>query len=164
MTFERMMAQQLSPFGPYVAIGRPAEPLAPLGAARDYVPDPIWQDEVQRRMLDAGVVVLIVGTSEGLAWELWRLRDLGHLHKVILVFPPTGDLSNRWSALLARDRQSEKPLLPDAVRPEKTLAVIYADDMTPIVIEGTRDERSYETAMRIAGMLAITTGAEPTAA
>jgi hypothetical protein len=73
--------------------------------------------------------------------KLWRLRDLGHLHKVILVFPPTGDLSSRWNALLARDRQSEKPLLPDAVRPEKTLAVIYADDLTPIVIEGTRDER-----------------------
>jgi hypothetical protein len=54
--------------------------------------------------------------------------------------------------------------LPDEVRPEQTLALIYADDLTPIIIEGKRDEWSYQTALRLGGMLAITTGAEPVAA
>lgn len=161
MTFERVVQDQLSPFGPFVGIGRPEEPLSPLGAARDYVPDTVWQEEVQQRIRDAAIVVLIIGTSQGLAWELSRLRDLAQLHKLILLFPPADDVVNRWLTLFARDRATEHPILPDQVRPQETLALIYADDLTPIIIEGRRDEWSYETALRIGGMLAITTGDEP---
>lgn len=160
MTFERVVQDQLSPFGPFVAIGRPEEPLSPLGAARDYVPDAVWQDQVQQRIRDAAIVVLIIGMSQGLAWELSRLRDLAQLHKVILLFPPADNVVSRWLALFARDRATGLPILPDGVRPQQTLAVIYADDLTPIIIEGPRDEWSYETAVRIGGMLAITTGVE----
>ncbi len=163
MTFERVLQDRLTPFGPFIAIGRPEEPLSPLGAARDYVPDTAWQDEVQQRIRDAAVVVLIIGTSQGLAWELSRLRDLEQLHKLILLFPPADDVENRWRTLLAHDRAATIPILPDAVRPERTLALIYADDLTPIIIEGKRDEWSYQTALRLGGMLAITTGAEPAA-
>ena len=63
-----------------------------------------------------------------------------------------------------RDRTAATPFLPVAVRPEQTLALIYADDLTPIIVEGKRDEWSYQTALRLGGMLAITTGAEPVAA
>ena len=161
MTFERVIQDHLSPFGPLVAIGRPEEPLSPLGAGRDYVPDSDWQDEVQQRIQAAAIVVLIIGTSQGLAWELARLRDLGQLHKLILLFPPSDDVVNRWATLVARDQASGLPILPGEVRPEATLALIYADDLTPLVIEAKRDEWSYETALRIGGMLAITTGAEP---
>ena len=161
MTFERVVQDHLSPFGPFIAIGRPEEALSPLGAARDYVPDTVWQDEVQQRIRDAAVVVLVIGTSPGLAWELSRLRDLGQLHKLILLFPPADDVVNRWLTLLGHDRTAGIPFLPDAVRPEQTLALIYADDLTPIIIEGKRNEWSYQTALRLGGMLAITTGAEP---
>jgi hypothetical protein len=161
MTFERVVEDHLSPFGPFIAIGRPGEPLSPLGAARDYVPDADWQDEVQHRIQAAAVVVLIIGTSQGLAWELARLRDLAQLHKLILLFPPADDAVNRWVTLLGRDKASGLPILPDEIRPEQTLALIYADDLTPLIIEGKHDEWSYETALRIGGMLAITTGVEP---
>ena len=161
MTFERVVQDHLSPFGPFIAIGRPEEQLSPLGAARDYVPDTVWQDEVQQRIRDAAIVVLVIGTSPGLAWELSRLRDLGQLHKLILLFPPADDVVNRWLTLLGHDRTAGSPFLPDAVRPEQTLALIYADDLTPIIIEGKRNEWSYQTALRLGGMLAITTGAEP---
>lgn len=161
MTFERVIQDHLSPFGPFVAIGRPEEPLSPLGAARDYVPDSDWQDEVQQRIQAAAIVVLIIGTSQGLAWELARLRDLAQLHKLILLFPPADDVVNRWATLVGRDQASGLPILPGGIRPEATLALIYADDLTPLVIEAKRDEWSYETALRIGGMLAITTGVEP---
>jgi hypothetical protein len=116
---------------------------------------------VLQRIRDAAIGLLIIGTSQGLAWELSRLRDLGQLHQLILLFPPADDVVTRWLTLLARDRATGFPILPDAVRPQQTLALIYADDLTPIIIEGARDEWSYETAVRIGGMLAITTGAEP---
>jgi hypothetical protein len=164
MTFERVVEDHLAPFGPFIAIGRPEETLSPLGAARDYVPDAVWQEEVQQRIRDAAVVVLVIGSSHGLAWELSRLRDLGQLHKLILLFPPADDVVQRWQTVLGRDRAAENPILPDQVRPERTLALIYADDLTPIIIEGKRDEWSYQTALRLGGMLAITTGVEPVVA
>ena len=153
MTFRASGPGLASPFGPFVAIGRPEEPLSPLGVARDYVPDAVWQDEVQQRIRDAAIVVLIIGTSQGLAWELSRLRDLAQLHKLILLFPLADDVVNRWLALFARDQATGFPILPDEVRPQQTLALIYADDLTPIIIEGPRDECSDQTR----GMLAITT-------
>ena len=121
MTFERVVQDQLSPFGPFIAIGRPEEPLSPLGAARDYVPDTVWQDEVQQRIREAAVVVLIIGTSLGLAWELARLGDLEQLHKLILLFPPADDVVNRWQTLLAHDRAAETSFLPDAVKRSSTM-------------------------------------------
>ena len=161
MTFERVIEDYLAPFGPFIAIGRPDEPLSPLGAARDYVPDRTWQGEVEQRLRDASIIVLVIGTSQGLAWEIGRVADLAQLHKLILLFPPAGDVELRWQTLLARDSTAMNPVLPELIRPNRTLALIYADDLTPIVVEGERDERSYETALRLAGMLAITTGAEP---
>ncbi len=71
------------------------------------------------------------------------------------------DVVNRWATLVGRDQASGLPILPGEIRPEATLALIYADDLTPLVIEAKRDEWSYETALRIGGMLAITTGVEP---
>jgi len=141
----RMIQDHLSPFGPLVAIGRPEEPLSPLGAGRDYVPDSDWQDEVRQRIQAAAIVVLIIGTSQGLAWELARLRDLAQLHKLILLFPPAADVVNRWATLVGRDQASGLPILPGEIRPEATLALIYADDLTPLVIEAKRDAWSYET-------------------
>jgi hypothetical protein len=161
LTFEQIIENNLSAFGPFVAIGRPQETLAPLGAARDYVPDEHWQDEVERRMTEASIIVLIIGTSRGLAWELGHVRDLEQLHKLIVVFPPTDDVATRWKAVRNDDLATSRPMLPDTVRPDRTLALIYADDLTPILIEGDNDERSYETALRLGGILAITTGAEP---
>jgi hypothetical protein len=163
MTFERVIEQQLTPFGPVVAIGRPREALAPLGAARDYVGDETWQGEVETRIRDASVVVLILGQSAGLTWEMSRVAALGQLHKLLVVFPPVDDLAARWSRSLDNDRQSGTPMLPPGIEPDRTLALIYADDMTPIVVTGPRDEWSYETALRIGGMLAITDGVVPNA-
>ena len=161
MTFERVIEQQLTPFGPVVAIGRPREELAPLGAARDYVADQTWQDEVEARIRDASIVVLILGYSAGLSWEMARIATLGQLHKLLVVFPPVEELADRWSRSLQNEERTGASLLPLALQPDRTLALIYADDLTPIVVIGGRDEWSYETAVRIGGMLAIGDGAIP---
>ncbi len=99
MTFERVLTRELTPFGPVIAIGKPGESLAPLGAARDYVGDDIWQEEVARRMTEARLIVFVVGDSEGLEWELQRVHRLGLLHKLVLVFPAVDDVSRRWNTL-----------------------------------------------------------------
>jgi hypothetical protein len=154
MTFERVLTRELTPFGPVIAIGRPGESLAPLGAARDYVGDDIWQDEVARRMNEAQLIVFVAGESEGLAWELHRVRRLGLMHKLVIVFPPVDDISRRWNTLRGRHRESQEFALPEAVDPRKTLALVYQADGTPVAIVGKRGEWSYETALRLAALFA----------
>ena len=154
MTFERVLTRELTPFGPVIAIGKPGESLAPLGAARDYVGDDIWQDEVARRITEARLVVFVVGESEGLAWELQRVHRLGLLHRLVLVFPAVDDVSRRWNTLVARHRDSPDFALPDAVEPAKTLALTYEADGTPVAIVGKRGEWAYEAALRLAALFA----------
>jgi hypothetical protein len=154
MTFERVLTRELTPFGPVIAIGKPGESLAPLGAARDYVGDDTWQDEVARRITEARLVVFVVGESEGLGWELQRVHRLGLLHKLVLVFPTVDDISRRWNALVVRHRDSHDFALPDAVEPTKTLALAYEADGSPVAIVGNRGEWAYETALRLAALFA----------
>lgn len=60
----------LEEFGPVVAIGHPGDELPPLGAARLYVDDKQWRTTVTDMMKEAQLVVVQVGTTEGLLWEL----------------------------------------------------------------------------------------------
>jgi hypothetical protein len=154
MTFERVLTRELTPFGPVIAIGKPGESLAPLGAARDYVGGGVWQDEVAQRMTEARLIVVVVGESEGLAWELGRVHRLGLLHKVILAFPPVDDIGRRWNTLHARQRDWQESAVYDGMEPTRTLAVAYEADGAPVAIVGRRGEWSYETALRLAATFA----------
>lgn len=73
---EEQLAEVLVPFGRMVAIGRPGESLPAPGAARAYVPDEQWQAVVDRQMRLARLVVIRIGSSEGLRWELHRAREI----------------------------------------------------------------------------------------
>jgi hypothetical protein len=69
-TAEEQSTAALDAVGPVVAIGRPDEPLPELGAARLYVADDRWQAEVLSLMDRAALVVLRIGASPGLVWEI----------------------------------------------------------------------------------------------
>lgn len=88
MSAERALAQMLLGDGELVAIGRPGERLPRLGAARTYFPDDEWQDAVRRTAAAAHAVVLICGTSAGLAWEVGHLKEEGLLAKTLFLLPP----------------------------------------------------------------------------
>src|SRR5262249_59690807 len=65
--FEEALTWEIEPFGPVVAVGRPGRPLGSLGAARDHLPDAVWQPEVARRMGEARGIVVGLGGTDGLA-------------------------------------------------------------------------------------------------
>jgi hypothetical protein len=52
------------------------------------MPDGSWQQKVEYLMKQASIIVLVVGRTEGLAWELSRLVELGLTHKLVLLLPP----------------------------------------------------------------------------
>lgn len=92
--FEEFLVWILKLFGPVVAIGRPGEGLPELGAVRTYWSDDQWQDAVRQTAMRCGGIVLIAGSSEGLKWEMERLRAWGLLPKTLVVLPPDPDNDN----------------------------------------------------------------------
>lgn len=100
LTLEEVLVDMLRHSGPVIAIGRPGELAAPLGAARAYYAHDAWQDAVLSMLQNAQRVVLVLGPTENIAWEFAKARDLGILEKLIVVLPPAPKgHQDRWSRL-----------------------------------------------------------------
>jgi hypothetical protein len=76
---EEYLRPEILKVGPFVAVGRPGDPLPHLGANRLYVDDADWQAAVLRLMDGAAGAVIRVGPGEGLSWEI---------QQAVLRFPP----------------------------------------------------------------------------
>lgn len=75
--------------GPYIAIGRPEEGIngVDIGASKKYVSDHEWQDVVRKWVEMAAVIVLEVGPTKGVAWELSYVMQNAQKIRVLLVLP-----------------------------------------------------------------------------
>jgi hypothetical protein len=75
--------------GPFIALGDPADYLAPRGAARGYVGDQVWRDELSQLVERSQCLVATPGTAKGLVWEFDHIKRLGCVDKLyILTAPP----------------------------------------------------------------------------
>jgi hypothetical protein len=84
---ERQLAHALKQIGPFVAIGKPGDALAPLGAARLYVADSDWQAKVDALLRRAAAIVLCPETSEGTWWEVMEVTRLVDRRRVLIIVP-----------------------------------------------------------------------------
>ena len=86
-TAEQAMARILEEVGPLVAIGRPGEAVAPvaLGFSRLYVSNEEWQRRADTLLRDAAVLAFVVGTSEGVLWEIRRAFLIANPSKIVLL-------------------------------------------------------------------------------
>jgi hypothetical protein len=74
--------------GPVVAVGDPREPPPVYGASRGYFQHQSWQNAVARLAAEAQAIVLVMGWSEGVAWEMNHVATAGYLNKTLFVMPP----------------------------------------------------------------------------
>ena len=95
--YEELLAFAFRQIGTFVAIGAPKEALPKLGAARIYtaMPDPagsedeeIWKIEVERQMAGARLILLHIGESEGIKWEIKRVIQLADPKRLVLCVNP----------------------------------------------------------------------------
>ena len=84
-TPEQELADLLDSVGPLVAIGKPGESLPELGAARLYVGHDRWQVEVLQLIGRSALVVLRLGESAGVLWELEQVLALVPRQRLMLV-------------------------------------------------------------------------------
>jgi hypothetical protein len=88
--------------GPFIAIGMPGE-VAPSGKAyRSYLSDDQWQQAVLTWMDQSQRIVVVLGKTPWVRWELERIIERGHLAKTIVVLTAIDrlDLAPRWSILI----------------------------------------------------------------
>jgi hypothetical protein len=86
-TYEERLAHALKRFGPVVAIGNPSDPTPALGASRAYVGDDEWKDRVMDLLGRAGLVVVQIGDSQGLAWEIAQVVARVEPERLLLSLP-----------------------------------------------------------------------------
>lgn len=84
---EEVLATVFGEVGPFVAIGRPGDPLPPLGASRFYVADADWQGFVARMLAKASLVLILAGRTQALAWEVAQCRRLVDYRKLAVLVP-----------------------------------------------------------------------------
>jgi hypothetical protein len=101
VTFEEVLCERFGVCGPVVAIGRPRDLVAPLGASRFWVPDALWQNVIDELLSESQLIVMIMGEvhgEDGLAWEARRIFEMGQNDKLVLVMPPLEEdtARQRW--------------------------------------------------------------------
>lgn len=112
---EETIARILARLGPVIAVGKPGEPLPELGAARLYVAHDQWQERVLELIQQAQLVVIRIGSSQGVLWEIEQA--LAHIPRQRLVLAMLGDAANARTTIehLARlIGKSIEDALPEA--------------------------------------------------
>jgi hypothetical protein len=87
--FEGYMQEAIEAvLGPLVALGNPADYMAPPGAARDYAEDGDWHQRFLQLAVSAQAIVLSPGASGSLRWELDCLLRSSMATKLFVVLGP----------------------------------------------------------------------------
>ena len=85
---EQALQAVVSDSGPFVAIGRPGDPVPRVFAAsRFYLDHDNWQQSVTDLLNRASLVFLRIGATEGLHWELGQCTRLLHPYRLVLLVP-----------------------------------------------------------------------------
>ena len=83
--FEEAITERL---GAFVGLGNPHDRMHPDGALREYAPDELWQSRFLALAESAKCIVVSVGGSANLQWELEQIRQLGLTKKLCLFTSP----------------------------------------------------------------------------
>jgi hypothetical protein len=90
-TLEELIVRHWVKIGPVLAIGKPGERWRrqPIGAARYYLEDQSRQDFVSDLAQKCGTIILSIGESAGVMWEIDMVLSEKHMMKTIFVIPPS---------------------------------------------------------------------------
>jgi hypothetical protein len=148
---EEELAQILQRIGPVVAIGKPGESLPELGAARLYVSHEEWQAVVGALMKQAALVVVRVGPSPGVLWEIGQALTQIPRQRLALVMLGDEPLSAPVAARLAPALGGALPASLAAPRRSGWLGRLVSDPKRRIggVVCFTPDNRAHAIPVRM---------------
>jgi hypothetical protein len=135
-TEEEQVVEALAVFGRCVAVGRPGEPLPELGATRLYFTDTEWMSQVRSLMLKARLVVLRIGGTDGLLWELQEAVRLLMPQNVVVLIPDDPLAYRQFTEEARRLLSIVLPPFPSTSAPCGSLrgVVLFGVDWKPQVV------------------------------
>jgi hypothetical protein len=86
-SLESRLAGFFSAIGPFIAVASPKEKLPQFGAVRAHLTDDEWQGTVVSWLRESSLVVVMVGVTPWIGWELKKVVDLSLPAKLIVMFP-----------------------------------------------------------------------------
>jgi hypothetical protein len=149
---EEVLARHVRGIGPFVAIGAPTEPLPELGAARAYFSDDTWQSAIIRWIDFAGLIILAVGPTKWIRWELDAIIERDALCKFIILMPPglPDDRAARWQNVTSGLQPTRWGSSLAMVNYQTVIAVGFFDDGgLSIVTGGKKRVVDYLLAFRL---------------
>jgi len=161
--FEEIMASALWRYGPVVGLGEPGTRLPPLGAAREFHAEGDWQGAVVGHIDHSALVVMTVGRTESLVWEMRQLKAQNALGRTMFLIPPVRarERALRQQVLCTVLELPREALVSAEASDRQVLLVAPRDHGTPLVIVSeTGDDVSYEQAIEIAASRLLASGPE----
>ena len=137
-TDEQLLAKLLEQVGPVVAIGKPGEDLPKLGAARFYVGDEGWKDEILKLLERSKLVVLRAGDTDGFWWEFQRtLKQVAPQRLLVFLGPPvaeahTGAARDEYLRFAVKANESLPVSLPLDIDPPQLIS--FGENWEPILL------------------------------
>lgn len=112
ISLEEAVVDTLSALGPVIALTQKSEALPPIGAYRLQFSDDDWQQRLIEKCENARAVVVMLGSSRSLTWEIETLPGLFPATQFVFLIPPgevwtSIDWSSQWATL-----QQQCPALP----------------------------------------------------
>jgi len=162
-SLETRLANHFMYFGPFIAVGSPSEPAPMIGAARAILPDSEWQSRVMAWMSASSSIVMYLGSSQWVTWELAKVVNTGRAAKLILMFPemtawrsPHRTVSAELEARMIYARQAFVNTkwgraLTACQDPQDVRALLFRSDGSVIAIKsGPTNRDSYHLAALLA--------------
>lgn len=149
---EDALAPLLNCLGPFVAIGRPGEPLPETGANRLYVNDGEWKEQVAELMARARLVVILGrATTEGVHWEIRQAVAALRPEQLVFFFPSHGaSRESQYQAFKQSVRQFFPRELPDELGNASFLRFASSWVPEPVTAQSTNPLRStHESLLRM---------------
>ena len=145
---QEALAVLLRQVGPYVAVGKPGEPIPEVGAARMYLPDDEWQARVGQLIDEARLVVVRAGATEGLRWEVGQLVRRARPTSLLFVLPAD---AGHYAAFRRWANEVLPRPLPESQPAERLL--VFGEDWQPSVLPARRTLRlTLDPFMRRSGI------------
>jgi hypothetical protein len=119
-TAEERDVQHLRRIGPVLAVSRPGLRLPPIGAARVAFSNADWKTGVRKLVNDSQLIVVKIGTSANLFWELGEVFRAHPFKRILVCMPPSAadSITNtqqqyeRFRRALAKELPSLAGVLP----------------------------------------------------
>ena len=96
--FEESIKEHLASYGPLIAVGKPGS-LPEFGAARAFLAEDAWQPQVLDWMAQAVLIVVMLGQTKWVRWEIEQIIDRHYLNKCVFLIPPGASNEHRWAIL-----------------------------------------------------------------